>query len=281
MNMGRFYQRDLPEVEELVMARIESIDDTGISCRLLEYDDAEAFLPYLEVSKKRIRSIRQVLTEGKVKVLQVLRVDLLKGYIDLSKKHLTLDQIKEGEDKYEKGKHVASMMQHLADTLNLKYEEVCEQIAWPLYEGESHPYQSLKEWAWNGLNIFEEINVSSDVQAELQKIVQQRTVRKEQKVDAIIEVMCYSADGIDDIKKTLKSVMTDYPNVNIRYVAAPEYQLSTLGSDPDVCKQLLMKVAREINRRIGLVGGESKMKIPLYENGIERSASDSVDSDTH
>lgn len=46
--------------DELVTVRVNSIDDMGVLCSLLEYDDLEGFLPLSEISRKRMRSVLRV-----------------------------------------------------------------------------------------------------------------------------------------------------------------------------------------------------------------------------
>lgn len=55
-----FYEHKVPEVDELVMARVNSIDEMGVLCQLLEYNNLEGFLPLSELSRKRMRSVLRV-----------------------------------------------------------------------------------------------------------------------------------------------------------------------------------------------------------------------------
>ena len=41
---------------------------------------------------------------GRTEIVQVLQVDAEKGYIDLSKKRVQVDQIQQAEDRYAKAK---------------------------------------------------------------------------------------------------------------------------------------------------------------------------------
>jgi len=155
-----FYERRLPAINELVMAQVHEIDDNGIVCKLLEYGSIEAFLPFSEVTRKRLRSAKDIVQKGKTKIFQVIRVE--KGYVDLSKKYVTPELSNEGSEKYEKGKHINSIMIQLAKDADISYRNVCDAIAYPLYsicdqraeEAEevlerNHPYYILKDWVFN------------------------------------------------------------------------------------------------------------------------------------
>lgn len=255
MESSYFYQRQVPEVGELVMCRIDVIDDIGVTCRLLEYNNLEAFLPLTEVSKKRLRSLRKVVKVGNVKVLQVLRSS--EQYIDLSKKHVDRKMIEEGTDKYEKGKHLVSIFRQLAEVSHRPYEKLCEDVLWPLYsrheEGESHPYQVLRRFAYEGEEIPE---VSEELKEPLRKIVRQRMVIKEMKIEATIELTCYTFEGIDAIKAGVKTAMADFPEVKLQYVSAPTYQVWATGTDPervgDQIRNALDRLAQEMEKRGGV-----------------------------
>ncbi|MCD7456614.1 Eukaryotic translation initiation factor 2A [Datura stramonium] len=77
----------------------------------------------------------------------VLRVDKEKGYIDLSKRRVSEEDISACEERYNKSKLVHSIMRHVAETMGidlriaLKGKEACStgvmdlyiHVGWPLY----------------------------------------------------------------------------------------------------------------------------------------------------
>jgi translation initiation factor 2 subunit 1 len=86
-----------------------------------------------ELSRRRIRSIQKLIRVGRNEVVVVLRVDKEKGtcvlcsilsaytptsfplgYIDLSKRRVSPEDITKCEEKYMKSKTVASIMRHVA-----------------------------------------------------------------------------------------------------------------------------------------------------------------------
>ncbi len=61
---------------------------------------------------RRIRSINKLIRVGRTEVVVVLRVDKEKGYIDLSKRRVSPEDIIRCEEKYNKSKAVHSIMRH-------------------------------------------------------------------------------------------------------------------------------------------------------------------------
>ncbi|KAG8931628.1 hypothetical protein FRC03_003117 [Tulasnella sp. 419] len=110
----RYYEQKFPEVDDLVMVQVRQIAEMGAYVKLLEYDNIEGMILLSELSRRRIRSIQKLIRVGRNEVVVVLRVDKEKGYIDLSKRRVSPEDITKCEDRYMKSKTVASIMRHVA-----------------------------------------------------------------------------------------------------------------------------------------------------------------------
>lgn len=102
----RFYEQKFPEIDELVMVNVRSIAEMGAYVSLLEYNNIEGMILLSELSRRRIRSINKLIRVGKNEVVMVLRVDKEKGYIDLSKRSVSPEDIAKCEERYNKAKTV-------------------------------------------------------------------------------------------------------------------------------------------------------------------------------
>lgn len=102
----RFYEHRFPEVEDVVMVNVRSIAEMGAYVELLEYKDIEGMILLSELSRRRIRSINKLIRVGRTECVVVIRVDKDKGYIDLSKRRVSPEEIAKCEDKYAKAKCV-------------------------------------------------------------------------------------------------------------------------------------------------------------------------------
>jgi len=241
-----FYDRKVPDPDELVMVRINSVDDVGCICSLLEYNDLEGFLPLSEVIHKRMRSILRHVRVGQKQVLQVLRVDTERGYVDLSKKYVDGQAKEQGTDKYEKGKHVHSIVKRLAELTHRPVKEVYEKYFWPLYLNVRHPFDALKGFANEDEDIFKEFvdAVPDEIRSQLKKIALQRMAVQPVKLGAQIEVTCYSFEGISDIKKALRAGLeaADGNDVKLQLISSPAYLVWITTIDEEKGKQALHKV---------------------------------------
>ncbi|EJC98211.1 uncharacterized protein FOMMEDRAFT_171157 [Fomitiporia mediterranea MF3/22] len=114
----RYYEQRYPEVDELVMVQVRQIAEMGAYVKLLEYDNIEGMILLSELSRRRIRSIQKLIRVGRNEVVVVLRVDREKGYIDLSKRRVSPEDIVKCEERFMKSKTVASILRHVASKLS-------------------------------------------------------------------------------------------------------------------------------------------------------------------
>ena len=81
---------------------------------------------------------------GRQEPVMVLRVDKEKGYIDLSKRRVSPEDVAGCEERFSKSKMVHSIMRHVAETTGQDVEELYKCIAWPLYKAYGHAFDAFK-----------------------------------------------------------------------------------------------------------------------------------------
>lgn len=67
-----------------------------------------------------------------------------KGYIDLSKRRVSPEDIVKCEERFNKGKMVASIMRHVAGKTRTPMEELYQTIGWPLNKKYGHAVDAFK-----------------------------------------------------------------------------------------------------------------------------------------
>jgi len=131
----------------------------GAYVKLLEYDNIDGMILLSELSRRRIRSIQKLIRVGRNEVVIVLRVDKEKGkaemtlkgltksflgYIDLSKRRVSPEDIIKCEERYNKSKMVHSIMRHVAEKTQHPIEDLYERIGWPLNKKYGHAVDAFK-----------------------------------------------------------------------------------------------------------------------------------------
>lgn len=265
INHCRFYENKYPDVDDVVMVNVQQIAEMGAYVKLLEYDNIEGMILLSELSRRRIRSIQKLIRVGKNDVAVVLRVDKEKGYIDLSKRRVSSEDIIKCEEKYQKSKTVHSILRYCAEKFQIPLEDLYKTIAWPLSRKFGHAYEAFKlsiidETVWEGIE-----PPSQDILNELKTYISKRLTPQAVKIRADVEVSCFSYEGIDAIKEALKSaedMSTEQMQIKVKLVAAPLYVLTTQALDKQIGIDLLGKAIDKINEVISKYGGVCNITMP-------------------
>ncbi|KAJ8145903.1 hypothetical protein OXX80_003391 [Metschnikowia pulcherrima] len=258
----RFYENKYPEVDEVVMVNVQEIAEMGAYVKLLEYDNIEGMVLLSELSRRRIRSIQKLIRVGKNEVAVVLRVDKEKGYIDLSKRRVSAEDIVKCDERYNKSKAVHSILRHCAEKYNISLEKLYQTVGWPLSRKFGHAYDAFK-LSITDPAIFADIEApSTEILDELKLYISRRLTPQAIKVRADVEVSCFAYEGIDAIKTALKTAeaeSTEQMQVKAKLVAAPLYVISTQALDKNQGVALLEKAIEKVTASIEAAGGNLKI----------------------
>ncbi|KVH91989.1 Nucleic acid-binding, OB-fold [Cynara cardunculus var. scolymus] len=140
----RMYEARFPDVDMAVMIQVKSIGEMCAYVSLLEYNNIEGMILLSELSRRRIRSINSLIKVGRIEPVMVLHVDAEKGYVNLSKRRVSEEDIQICEDRYNKSKLVHSIMRHVAETMQLDLEDLYIHVGWPLYRKYGHAFEAFK-----------------------------------------------------------------------------------------------------------------------------------------
>ncbi|VEU22406.1 DEKNAAC103590 [Brettanomyces naardenensis] len=254
----RFYENKFPEVDEVVMVNVQQIAEMGAYVKLLEYDNIEGMVLLSELSRRRIRSIQKLIRVGRNEVAVVLRVDKEKGYIDLSKRRVSAEEIVQCEERYNKSKAVHSILRRCAEKYNIPLENLYQSIAWPLAKEYGHAFDAFRVSISNP-SVFDTITPpSADVLEELKKNIERRLTPQAIKCRADIDVSCFAYEGIDAIKEALKAgeeVADELDQIKIKLVAAPRYVMTTQSLDKKQGVEELQKSIDKVTEVISKYGG--------------------------
>lgn len=262
--MPRYYENKFPEVDQLVMVQVKSIEDMGAYVQLLEYDNIEGMILLSELSRRRIRSVQKILRVGRNEVVVVMRVDPEKGYIDLSKRRVSPEDLVKCEEQYEKGKAVDSILTQVAKKRDMDAEKLYEMIAWPLSKTYGHAYEAFRLSISESDNIFTPLNLDPSILSDLQSVIARRLTPKPVKIRADVEVKCFAYQGIESIRKALKAgeaLSTEEIPIKIRLVAPPLYVISTTSTDKQAALGLMERCVEVIGETVKEEGGDMVVKM--------------------
>lgn len=265
----RFYEAKYPEVESVVMVNVRNIAEMGAYVSLMEYDNIEGMILLSELSRRRIRSIHKLIRVNRTEVVMVLRVDPEKGYIDLSKRRVTPEDVQACEERFNKAKAVHGVLRHVAEKRHYYLQDLYERIGWPLYKKFGHAYDAFKlaisEDHKDEVDPFQDINVPDDLKEEIKTYVLRRLAPQPVKIRSDIEVSCFTYSGIDAIRDALFAGMKvgeEQKNpIKIKLIAPPIYVLTTTTLEKDVGIALLKQAIDVIHEHITAKGGKLDVKM--------------------
>jgi translation initiation factor 2 subunit 1 len=263
----RFYESKYPEVESVVMVNVRNIADMGAYVSLLEYDNIEGMILLSELSRRRIRSIHKLIRVNRNEVVMVLRVDKEKGYIDLSKRRVSPEDVAACEDRFNKAKAVHGVLRHLAERRKYFLEDLYEKIGWPLYKKYGHAFDAFKLAISEDKNAgdpFAELDIEDDLKEELKTYILRRLAPQPIKIRSDIEVSCFTYEGIDAIREALFAGMalgSEQNPIRIKLIAPPIYVLSTTTLEKEVGIALLESAIDTIKTKITAKGGKIDVKM--------------------
>lgn len=279
----RFYENKYPEIDDLVMVNVGSIQEMGAYVTLLEYDNIEGMILLSELSRRRIRSINKLIRVGKNEVVMVLRVDKEKGYIDLSKRRVDPEDILKCEERFSKAKSVHGVLRQVAQQMKVNVKVLYESVAWPLSkkyplvnnytneEEKKKEYMNCYDVFKMGITdstVFDELKIDEETKSQLVVHIKKRLTPQPIKIRSDIEVTCFTYEGIEAIRHalrmaqnvTLEDVKSEM-EVKVKLIAPPMYVMTTNTLDKHKGIELLKNAIQVIKVEIEKKGGAMNVKM--------------------
>jgi translation initiation factor 2 subunit 1 len=142
----------------------------------------------------------------------MLRVDIERGLIGLSKKNVVPEGISECELRFNKGKVVHSILRNVAED-NIHYDK-CQNAFDAFTLAVTQPDL-----------VFEGLNITDEVRQNLVQNINNRLTHHEVQIRTDFVVTCFRYEGIEAIRAAGKELSNDKFNISIKLIAAPIYVL--------------------------------------------------------
>jgi len=273
----RMYQSDYPATGDLVIVEVKKIAEMGAYCNLLEYNNLEGMLLMSELQRRRIRSVKRVIKEGRQEIVQVLRVDKEKHFIDLSKKRVDSDEVPACEEKWNKSKASHSIIRQVSVLSQKRYsmKEIYKMFGWQCARDYGHLYDGFK-FAMNNWDAFVEkySQIPPELLPFLKKNIEKRLKPQMVTVRAKVEITCFTFEGVDAIRRALKAGLakedresTNKDNIGdedtrlkIKLVAPPLFTVSLATYDPQMGINLVNEAVQAMNESITEAKGTLNIK---------------------
>merc|ERR1719450_1258060 len=217
-----------------------------------------------ELSRRRIRSINKLIRVGRTEPVVVIRVDKDKGYIDLSKRRVSKEDIERCTEKYSKAKAVNSIVRHVAEILGFKTNEELEDLykktAW-YFETKSKKQGTAYDYFKQAVadpQLLDALGLEENTKTVLLENIQRKLTQQAVKIRADFECSCFTYEGIDAVKDALRAgiaVGTPEIPVRINLIAPPVYVMTCSTPERADGLSLLNEACKAVDDRIKASGG--------------------------
>lgn len=254
------------------MVVVRRISEIGAHVRLLEYDNLEGMILMSELSRRRIRSVNKLIRVGKSESVLVIRIDKDKDYIDLSKRRVQPEDVKQCEDRFIRSKTVFHIIHYAAEVMGIKnkedFDHLMREISWKLHErfkSIGGAYEAFRRLIFDR-SILNDSDITEEQKDIIINCVRQRLEPKKVKIRADVEVACYTTEGIEAVKAALLTGMEFGGNsespIAINLIAPPVYMVSSVVLDRTEGLQMMTDVVEKIKTEIIAKGGHFNLKQP-------------------
>ncbi|XP_054723742.1 eukaryotic translation initiation factor 2 subunit 1-like [Uloborus diversus] len=240
----------------------------GAYVHLLEYDNMNAMILISEVTRKRIRSLQKLLRVGSTECAVVIRVDVEKQYVDLSKCRVTEEDASLCLKRYAKAKAIYSILHNVAQRLGFtsseQLEELFENTTWCLerkLKRKAVAYDVFKK-AVENTALLDDLNLDNTTRRILHSVITNKLSSGSIHIRTDIDVTCFEKAGIDGIKSALKAglqMKTENVLLKIQLIATPTYMLLATAQSKDQGEDVVYKALKAIEAEIKSYGGNFKM----------------------
>ncbi|UGV40116.1 translation initiation factor IF-2 subunit alpha [Methanococcoides orientis] len=237
-----------PESGDFVVCTVKNVVDFGAYTTLEEYGGKEGFIHISEIKAGWVKYVRDYVREGQKIVCKVLDVDPNRRHIDLSLKDVNEHQKRAKIQDWKNEQKAEKWLQFVAEDTKTSAEKMGE-IRSIFMEEFGSCYTGFEEAAINGKEAFEGMAISKKLAAKIADIAQENIKLPFVDIAGYVDLTSNSPDGIDIIKKSLKSATKikkdDDVRIDVTYTGAPRYRIKVIAPDYKTAEAVLKKAAEK------------------------------------
>lgn len=243
-----------PNINEIVVVKIDKVLDYGVFCSLSEYENATGFVHISQVESSWIKNIRNYVSEGQMRAALVQKIDREKLQIDLSLTKVSERQQRLRIEEYKQLDRNKKLIEQMAKTLNKTKEEGWNIIAPPLISAYGNLPQAFEAIAMDGARAVE--GVPPEWVPILVEVVKKNVRPAEKEVKGTLTIACTAPNGVELVKTALLESAKNVSNANIHYsyLGGGKYLLKVVSFDFKLAEKGLLGVQERLHKYIGQNG---------------------------
>lgn len=276
--MVYYYKKKLPSVDDVVIAKVMNISEYGIEVSLIEFNNVSGFINCSEVSRKKKVNFNKLLTIGKDILLHVIQVDENKCMIDLSKRTISDDDVKQFTETHREHIQLYKLFKQLYMKIknisvdNVDQDDLHKFLCYTLFEVQTEFENSYilekiinKDTNTEILDAIDFDSLKKSCLEEFKNIlddyIDKKINRTKPELTETIKLMTYNSTGLADIKYSLDfKTFEEYNNLNkdfeikINYITSSAYSIIIIQKDFDLngnntIEEAITIIKKEIKKR--------------------------------
>jgi translation initiation factor 2 subunit 1 len=237
----------LPKPGDLVIVQITKILQFGAYCKLLEYDNLDAFLPIKEISSGWIKNIHEFIREGQKIVCKITFVDHAKNTFDVSLKKVTPKESKDKINVYNFEKRSEGLLQQALKKAKLtpQKDEIINTI--------KQEFGNISGLIYYINDVPEEFKKSKSLPQKLKdqitELIAASKKEKKHEVSYIMTLSTYNTtSGASEIRSILNTIAES--GIAVSYVSAPKYRVSAEDMDYVKAEQKIKTIDKIVKSKL-------------------------------
>ena len=223
-----------PEPSELVVGKVDEIEDFGVFVDLEEYEGKRGLCHISEVASGWIKNVRDHVNTGQTVVAKVLDVDEDAQQIDLSIKDVNDHQRKEKIQEW-KNEQKADNWMEIAFGEDID-DETYSAVANALLSEFGSLYDGFEAAAIHGDGALDETDLDDEEIAAIVETARSNVSVPYVNVTGYVDLTCPDSEGVDVIKEALQAAegngeVSEEIQLEVTYVGSPEYRIQVQAPD--------------------------------------------------
>jgi|TARA_Y100000310_G_scaffold323291_1_gene383437 translation initiation factor 2 subunit 1 len=240
-----YKKKGMPEEGEIVLCTVKKILYHSVFSTIDEYATLEGMIHISEISPGRIRNIRDYVKEGKQIVCKILRIDKIKGHIDLSIRRVNTTQKINKIKEFKQEQRAEKILELIGKELNNDLPKMYKELGHKLIEDYGSINNAFENFALDD-ELIDDLKLPRKSSDLLKKIIEEKIKIPEIEVKETLEITTEKPNGIEIIKKILTKLQKG--DIKLTYLGSPKYKIVVKASDYKTAEGIMNQLNKDAQK---------------------------------
>ncbi|MDD9952794.1 MAG: S1 RNA-binding domain-containing protein [Candidatus Woesearchaeota archaeon] len=213
----------MPEEDELLLCTVTNVQYNSVFCDMDEYPGKSGMIHISEVTAGRIRNIREYVQEGRKVVCKVLRIDKIKGHIDLSLRRVNERQRIEKNQALKQELKAENLLAYIAKEQKKEPKKFYEEVAPKILEQYEYLHQAFQAVVEEEFSLADVLD--KKLASVIETLVKERIKPKQVSIEGVFSVSTYKENGVKAVSDALVAAQKATETGTISYLGAGQYKV--------------------------------------------------------